>query len=221
MDSSKAKIESLQQLSPQAKSELLRWLETYFGMSKGKGSKGSGSGGGTAVVSLGSQFDIKVIDDNSALITGDGQFQFMIPSDMNGWELTAVAANVFHVSSSGKPTFQVRNTTTGFDMLLTPITIDVSELNSYTAATPSVIDGSHSTVSTGDVIAVDVDVAGTGTLGLGVALNFGAVVTYPVSIALAATQTFKVTNTSGNVLFEVDQNGDLHGKTGKALTFDR
>lgn len=34
-------------------------------------------------------------------------------------------------------------------------------------------------------------------------------------------KTFKVLDRAGNTLFEVDANGDLHGKTGKALVFNR
>jgi len=39
-------------------------------------------------------------------------------------------------------------------------------------ATPPVIDAANDDVATGDLIAVDVDVAGTGTKGLGVILSF-------------------------------------------------
>jgi hypothetical protein len=46
-------------------------------------------------------------------------------------------------------------------MLSTKITIDVSEYTSYTAATPCVINNSYKLVSTGDRIAIDVDIAGT------------------------------------------------------------
>lgn len=117
------------------------------------------------------QFDIKIVDDSTALTTGDGKFIFAVPSDLDGGTLSAVAAYVTTVSSSGAPNIQVRNITTGFDMLSTAITIDVSEFTSYTAATPAVIDGSHDTVSTGDLIAVDVDAAGAGAKGLGVILS--------------------------------------------------
>lgn len=58
-------------------------------------------------------------------------------------------------------------------MLTTRITIDVSENCSYTAAAPPVIDAGNDDVATGDILAIDVDVAGTGTKGLIVILTFG------------------------------------------------
>ena len=45
------------------------------------------------------------------------------------------------------------------------LTIDANEYTSYTAATPSVINSSYKTVSTGDLIMIDKDVAGTGEKG--------------------------------------------------------
>jgi hypothetical protein len=57
-------------------------------------------------------------------------------------------------------------------MLSTAITIDANETTSYTAAAPPVIDTAHDDVATGDLIAIDVSVAGTGTKGLGVVLSF-------------------------------------------------
>ncbi len=118
------------------------------------------------------QFDIKVVADYDIVVVGDGQFIFAIPSDVNGMNLTSVAAYVTTVSSSGLPTVQIRNITQTADMLTTKITIDVSEFTSYTATTAAVIDTGNDDVATGDRIAVDVDVAGTGAAGLGVILGF-------------------------------------------------
>lgn len=119
------------------------------------------------------QFDIKVVADNSTFATGDGKFIFAIPSDLNNTELQSAEAYVTTVSSSGLPTVQIRNVTGAVDMLSTRITIDVSEFTSYTAAAPSVVNAANAEVATGDLIAVDVDVAGTGAKGLGVILTFG------------------------------------------------
>lgn len=118
------------------------------------------------------QFDIKVFTDRGTVLLGDGRFIFAIPSDLNGWNLTAVAAYVTSPSSSGKPTVQIGNLTTGFDMLTTKVSVDVSESTSYTASVAPVISAAHKQVSTGDLISIDVDIAGTGTLGLGVMLTF-------------------------------------------------
>lgn len=116
--------------------------------------------------------EVKVIADSATLATGDGQAIFMIPTSLGGCDLTAVAAFVTTNSSSGTPTIQIRNVTQAADMLSTRITIDANEPTSYTAATPPVIDTGNDDVATGDLIAIDVDVAGTGAKGLGVVLTF-------------------------------------------------
>lgn len=41
-----------------------------------------------------------------------------------------------------------------------------------------------------------------------------------IGIQLSAGESFTVLDSSGNPIFRVDEDGDLHGKTGKALTFD-
>lgn len=98
---------------------------------------------------------------SSTLATGDNQANHIV--DMAG-RLIKVKANVDTVSSSGTPTFALRKNST--DMLATDITIDENETSSESAATPAVInsDGSED-VEADDVIRIDVDVAGTGTLG--------------------------------------------------------
>lgn len=115
---------------------------------------------------------LKIIDDATTLTTGDGKLSFVIPSEMNNFNLTNAQAFVSTVSSSGNPTVQIANVTDSVDMLTTKITIDSSEFTSYTAATPSVIDTTKDDVVTGDILRIDVDVAGTGAKGLGVVLTF-------------------------------------------------
>lgn len=118
------------------------------------------------------QIQIKVCDDATALATGDGKLIFMIPEALNGMNLVKAHAGVTTVSSSGTPIVQIRNVTDSQDMLSTRITIDANENTSYTAATAPVIDTSHDDVATGDLIAIDVDGAGTGAKGLIVYLAF-------------------------------------------------
>ncbi len=116
------------------------------------------------------QFDIKVVADYDTFEAGDGQFIFAIPSDVNGMNLTSAAAYVTTVGISASGV-QIRNITQAADMLSTIISIDASEFTSYTAATPPVIDTGNDDVATGDLISVDIDVAGGGQ-GLGVILGF-------------------------------------------------
>jgi hypothetical protein len=116
--------------------------------------------------------EAKVIADTATLTIGNGQLTIAVPKAMNGAILQEAHAFVSTASTSGLPTVQIRNVTQGANMLSTAITIDANEFTSYTAATPPVVDAAHKTVSTGDLIAVDVSVAGTGTKGLGVILTF-------------------------------------------------
>lgn len=126
----------------------------------------AGSNAGTKVVQL------KVFDDATAATTGDGKIIFMVPVEMNGMNLVDCEAYVTGTSSSGALTVQVRNVTDAVDMLSTAITIDQSENSSLTAATAPVIDTTKDDVATGDLIAIDVDGAGTSAEGLGVVLSF-------------------------------------------------
>lgn len=116
---------------------------------------------------------IPVTATSAVLATGDGQAYYRVPSTLDGRRLTAVAAHVSTVSSSGLPTVQLRNATSAVDMLSTKCSVDANEHDSLTAATPAVINPANAAVKTGDEINVDVDVAGTGTKGLLVELQFG------------------------------------------------
>jgi hypothetical protein len=122
----------------------------------------------------------KVFPDSGSsatVTTGDGKLIWATTQDMDSGYLLEAQAFVTTVSSSGTPTIQIRNVTRSVDMLSTRITIDASEFTSYTATTPSVVDDTgsppRSFVQRGDLLAVDVDVAGTGAKGLGVYLTFG------------------------------------------------
>ncbi len=108
----------------------------------------------------------------SALTVADGQAYYRVPSALNGMNLVEVAAAVTTASSSGLPTIQLANVTDAVDMLSTKLTIDANETDSKDATTASVIDTTKDDVATGDMLRVDVDVAGTGTKGLIVCLAF-------------------------------------------------
>jgi hypothetical protein len=118
---------------------------------------------------------ILVSDPNGdALTTGDGKAYFRIDDYVTGMNLVGVGASVSTVSSSGAPTVQIRRVRSGtpVDMLSTALTIDTSERDSSTAAVAAVINTSNDDTLTGDQIYIDIDVAGTGTKGLCVTLNF-------------------------------------------------
>lgn len=124
------------------------------------------------VVSKSYQYEIKVFSDGEYVVAGDGWFVFACPSDMGGRSLANAQAYVTTASSSGTVSVAVRNVTTGHDFLSASISIDATELTSYTAATASVVNAPYSEVATGDLIAIDVDAAGTAAKGLGVILTF-------------------------------------------------
>lgn len=113
---------------------------------------------------------IPVIGNDEDLITGDGKRIITIPQEIDGWRLVAAHAGNYTPYSGGTVTVQIRNVTDSVDMLTTRITIEANEYSSYTAATPPVINTANSLVSSGDRIAVDVDVAGG--KGLDVILTF-------------------------------------------------
>jgi hypothetical protein len=115
---------------------------------------------------------LKIFDEATTVTTGDGKLIFMIPPELNGMNLVDADAYVTTVSSSGLVSVQIRNVTDAVDMLSTVISVDSSEFTSYTAATPPVINTSTDDVVTGDLIAIDVDGAGTGAKGLGINLAF-------------------------------------------------
>lgn len=123
-----------------------------------------------------------VFDFTTAVATGDGKFYFLIPAVLDGKVLVGVTGQVITASSSGTPTVQLARcaaTATGnacsgtvVDMLSTLSTIDANENSTDTAATPAVINAANATVTKGQLIRVDVDVAGTGTQGMIYTLRF-------------------------------------------------
>jgi len=128
---------------------------------------------GTGSVFCTKQVVVKGIADDTALTTGDGKTHFTVPVELDGMNLVTQGAHVYGVSSSGLPTFQIHNLTRAADMLSTPLTIDETENDSKDATTPAVIDEAEDNVSTGDVLRLDCDGAGTGTEGMEIRLGFG------------------------------------------------
>ena len=114
---------------------------------------------------------IKCVADTIGPSTGDGITHFVVPSTLDGKNLYSAQGHFYTVATGSLTTVQLHNLTDGQDMLSTAITIDASEKDSSTAATPSVT-GPNNGVSTADVIRIDVDVVATNTLGLEVRMVF-------------------------------------------------
>jgi hypothetical protein len=130
------------------------------------GSEGSGEFTGEIVMQW------KIVADDVVMAVADGQLFVACSQDLDQLYLVDCAAWISTPSSSGIVTVQFFNDTQNVDMLSTEITIDVGDLHSKDAATPVVINSGNSQVDWGDLIRVDVDVAGTGARGLGVDLFF-------------------------------------------------
>ena len=115
---------------------------------------------------------IKCVNDSIAPTTGNGIAHITIPSSLNNKRLQSTEAHVYTAGTGGSITnVQIHNLTDAVDILSTPITIDLNEKDSSTAATPNVV-GANNLVSTADVLRVDVDAVATNTLGLEIRLIF-------------------------------------------------
>lgn len=120
-----------------------------------------------------SVIEIPVVASGTNTATGDAKAFFRIPAELNGMNLTGVAASVYTAGTTNTTDIQIRNKTQTADMLTTKLTIDSGETDSSTAATAAVIDTGNDDVATGDIIAIDVDaVSTTPAQGLVVELRF-------------------------------------------------
>lgn len=127
------------------------------------------------------EISVEVFPAGTAWTTGDGKAYFRVPPSLNGMNLVGVpGVGVIAKSTSGMPTLQLArgrqasatDAHTFADMLSTLITVDANDFDSKDATTPPVINGSNDDVLTGDLIRVDCDVAGTGTTGGFLTLQF-------------------------------------------------
>lgn len=117
---------------------------------------------------------LPIVDPSTLVVTGDGQRYLLVSDDMNGLDLVDCDASLSTATTSGTVTVQLRRQRAGadVDMLSTGITIDATEKTSYTAAVAAVINTANDDVLTGDLIFVDVDVAGSNGKGLVVVVSF-------------------------------------------------
>lgn len=102
-----------------------------------------------------------VIEATVDLATGDGQFYFTIPQELDGMDLIALHARVITAGTTGTSDFQFHNVTDAVDMLTTELTIDSGETGSDTAAVPYVIDPANDDVAMNDLIRIDIDAIST------------------------------------------------------------
>ena len=108
-------------------------------------------------------FQLAASDLITALTTGTSKAYFRMPRSMI---VSEVRGSLLTASTSGAVTIDINKN--GSTILSTKLTIDQDEKTSVTAAVPPVI--SDETLADDDEITIDIDVEGTGALGLIVAL---------------------------------------------------
>jgi hypothetical protein len=115
------------------------------------------------------------LNGTTALTTSDKAY-FRIPPSMTGMNLVSVrgacGTGAAGSSSSGTPTFTVKNVTDNQQMLSTSLTIDAGEYTSATAAAAVAINATYDDVATDDLIEIAVTTAGTGVTYATVTLGF-------------------------------------------------
>lgn len=127
------------------------------------------------------RYVFKLMPATQLWATGDGKLYFtVLDPKLDGAVLSDIESALYTPSTSGVPTIQVargRRASASAapsynDMLSTKVTIDAKEYTSLDAAAAPVIDSTYSTIRLGDIIRFDMDVAGTGTKGADVILEF-------------------------------------------------
>jgi len=116
---------------------------------------------------------VKVFGDGEPIAAGNNKLVIAIPPDFDGTSLVDADAYITTVDPTDTIVVQLRNiTNSNVDMLSTRITIDPTETTSYTATIQPVINTANDNVSTGNLIAVDVDIGSATAMGLGVVMRF-------------------------------------------------
>lgn len=119
---------------------------------------------------------LKVVADTTAVVSGDDKRRFVVTDDLGGTRLRSVHATLTTAGSSST-LVQVHNLTTGDDLLSTRTSITSGFTTSYDSASQHVVNDTGTPpvnyITRGDVLRIDVDLAGTGAQGLEVLLEFG------------------------------------------------
>jgi hypothetical protein len=104
-----------------------------------------------------------ISDETTSITTGTAKITFRAPY---AFTLTGVRASLSTASSSGLPTFDIKQG--GVSVLSTKVSINASAKTSIGATTPPVI--SNSTITDDAEITIDITVAGTGAKGAKITL---------------------------------------------------
>jgi hypothetical protein len=116
---------------------------------------------------------VVVFGPHETLQVIDGHAVFVVPDAWDGLMLVDIEGYVTQASSSGSPTFQVRNATKGFNVLLTKLIVAANMLRTDATAPYPLIDSTRARVNADDMLFFDCNVAGTGAMGFVVNMAFG------------------------------------------------
>lgn len=191
--SSRPKIDSIYDFTEKGLVEVKAWLEPWF---KPQSSAGGGGEGGSG---SGIQFDTEPQDGGFLY----AHTETAMTDDGWGIQLEDVTNGILvHTLSS------LRLESASYIQMICNGQIDINSGNS-----PLVISTGAGELN---MSAGDVKIASAG--GTPRMWMVGADVIFRISTTF--TERVIIQDQSGNSLFRVDANGDLHGKTGKALVFD-
>ena len=98
--------------------------------------------------------------------TGNGKYYFVVPANLNNYRVTAVSAQVISAGTTGTTTVALTRcvaastgdacSSTTAQILSTNMTIDSGENSTATAAIPAVINTANATLSSGQIVRVDI-----------------------------------------------------------------
>jgi hypothetical protein len=117
-------------------------------------------------------YAVQLVDDSTAVTTGEGKAHITIPSDLNGLKIVSVLATVATAPTGTGLSFGIRKGAST-EVLSTNATIDTTKVSSTSSATAPVINTSNNTVATDDVVHIDVDQADSSTADRGAAVRLG------------------------------------------------
>src|SRR5678815_383978 len=112
-----------------------------------------------------------VLGATDTTAVGNGKYYFVTPANLNNYRLTSVSAQVIAAGTTNPTTVALTRCVTAAtgdacsgttaQMLSTNMTIDSGENSTATAATPAVINTSNATITTGQIIRVDIAAVST------------------------------------------------------------
>lgn len=148
--------------------ENTQWVEGGGG---GGGSGTSGSSGTSGISDTYAAVSIAVFDASTDCVTGNGGVGFVIPYQLNGYNLIDVLGSVATPGSTNTMNIMVRRARSGVQQDMLSLYLGIASGGYY--ARNGTISNTYKDVATGDLLFIDVDtIHGTAAKGLSVALTF-------------------------------------------------